>query len=321
MSILVAHAPARLAEPTEGRGRLRLLDRVLNELEEESERGETTVSDDLAKRAGCLVAGIVPDALIRDAIDLVFLEQERTLAPSGSDSLHLSSRRKEPKVFAAPDTSLESGEARTLTERIRQRLGNLSLLLLQAHDRRAWSALGYRTWEAYVQDELGLSRSRSYELLQHGRVMTALHVAGITAGVTEINPYCASQLEPYLTETIADIKQRLHPDMADSKIKQVVRDVIAKRRMQAVHVAAEARDAHPVIGRAVPHEQQSIGLVDRLRQVAQSVLELPSDLDLFAAIDETDADTLSAVQVAAERMADIARQLARRRSRQLAEAS
>jgi hypothetical protein len=184
MSTLVAHSPSRLTEPTEGRGRLRLLDRVLNELEEESERGETTVSDELAKRAGCLVAGIVPDALIRDAIDLVFLEQERTLAPSSSESLHLSSRRKEPKVFAAPDTSLESGEARTLTERIRQRLGNLSLLLLQAHDRRAWSALGYRTWEAYVQDELGLSRSRSYELLQHGRVMTALHVAGITAGVT-----------------------------------------------------------------------------------------------------------------------------------------
>jgi hypothetical protein len=321
MSTLIAHSPSRLAEPSEARGRLKRLDRVLNELEEESERGETTVSDELAKRAGCLVAGIVPDALLRDAIDLVFLEQERTLGPSASDSVHVSSPRKEPRVFAAPDTSLESGEARTLTERIRQRLGNLSLLLLQAHDRRAWSALGYPTWEKYVLDELGLSRSRSYELLQHGRVMTALHTAGITAGVTEINPYCASQLEPHLTETIADIKRRLHPDMPDSKIRHVVREVIAKNRIQAVHVATEAQDAHRLVTRAVPREQTSVGLVDRLRQVAQSVLELPSDLDLFAAIDDTDADSLSAVQAAAERMADIARQLARRQSRQLAEAS
>jgi hypothetical protein len=320
VTTLVAHTPSRLAELSPGRGRLRLLDRVLNELEEESERGETTVSDELARRAGCLVAGIVPDGLIRDAIDLVFLEQERSLGQSG-DALQAASRRRELKVFAAPDTTLESGEARTLTERIRQRLGNLSLLLLQAHDRRAWSALGYRSWEKYVQDELGLSRSRSYELLQHGRVMTALHAAGITAGVTEINPYCASQLEPHLSETIADIKMRLHPDMAESKVKQVVRDVIAKKRSQAIQVAPEPQAATPIVSPTVVQGRESHSVVDRVRQVAQSVLDLPCDSDLFAAIGEADADGLSAVQAAAERMAEIARQWARRRSRQLAEAS
>lgn len=321
MSTVVARTAPPFADLSGGRGRLRLLDRVLNELEEECERGHTTVSDELAKRADGLVAGIVPDALIRDAIDLVFLEQERTLGPAASGAARVSSRRKDPKVFSAPDTSLESGEARTLTERIRQRLGNLSLLLLQAHDRRAWAALGYQSWEKYVQDELGLSRSRSYELLQHGRVMTALHAAGITAGVTEINPYCASQLEPHLTETIADIKQRLHPDMADSKVKQVVRDVIAKKRMEAVHVASEAQPAQPSVTRTMLQGPTSISFLDRLRQVAQSVLELPPDSDLFAAIDDADADSLSAVQAAAERMAEIARELAGRRNRRLAEAS
>lgn len=65
-------------------------------------------------------------------------------------------------------------EARELTERIRDGLTLTWQLVVEAHDRRAWKAMGYPSFRRWVEGELNMSRGHAYRLLDHGRVMQAL---------------------------------------------------------------------------------------------------------------------------------------------------
>lgn len=90
----------------------------------------------------------------------------------------------------AVSADLTKQEAKALTDRIRDSIEKTYELVLRAYERKAWKALGYKTWEAYVQTEFDMSRRRSYQLLDQGRVIRAIeeavgenvqHVAQITA--------------------------------------------------------------------------------------------------------------------------------------------
>jgi len=61
-----------------------------------------------------------------------------------------------------------------LTERIRVTVEDVWSLLLEAHNGRAWEALGYPNWREYAQQEFDFSRSQPYRLLDQGRVIQAL---------------------------------------------------------------------------------------------------------------------------------------------------
>src|SRR2546423_10056480 len=101
---------------------------------------------------------------IRNAISIVLREQEPLL-------------RFRPPQGSSPDDAedirepLDERTAGVLTDRIRHAKEQVCLLLLEAHERRAPAALGYRSWGDYVRMELGLSRRRSYELLDQARVV------------------------------------------------------------------------------------------------------------------------------------------------------
>lgn len=68
---------------------------------------------------------------------------------------------------------LTADEARDLTARIRQQAQSLWLLVTEAHDRKAWQALGYEAWATYVRVELQMSQSRAYQLVDTGHVARA----------------------------------------------------------------------------------------------------------------------------------------------------
>jgi hypothetical protein len=57
--------------------------------------------------------------------------------------------------------------------RIRSELDNLWSLLLEAHDRKAWHALGYPTWRDYVQAELP-----DMDILDREQIIQAIEAAG-----------------------------------------------------------------------------------------------------------------------------------------------
>jgi hypothetical protein len=80
---------------------------------------------------------------------------------------------------------LDRADATALTQRIRTTADGLCDLLLEAHDGKAWKALGYKTWNDYVKAEFDMSRRNSYRLLKQARVGHELetfvpHAAQIT---------------------------------------------------------------------------------------------------------------------------------------------
>lgn len=80
---------------------------------------------------------------------------------------------------AEPGAYLASGrmsraDARRLTDEIRGTANRLWMLVAIAYDRSAWRALGYDSWKRYVVEELEISESRSYQLIDTGRVMLAI---------------------------------------------------------------------------------------------------------------------------------------------------
>lgn len=72
---------------------------------------------------------------------------------------------------------LSETEATKLTKKIKIAVDDLWALLIQAHEGKAWKALGYSTWEAYVSAEFSMSRQRSYQLLDQGKVIKAVREA------------------------------------------------------------------------------------------------------------------------------------------------
>lgn len=105
-------------------------------------------------------------------------------------------------------TAITPDEARSLTDRIRAAAEHLHSLLLEAHEREAWRALGYPTWRAYATAEFGMSQSHAYRLLDHGRVVRALEQAA-GSPIGEISELAAREIKPHLADVTTEIHDRI----------------------------------------------------------------------------------------------------------------
>jgi hypothetical protein len=159
---------------------------------------------------------------IADAMEAIFHQQERDLLDASGAS------RSEGPVSREDLDLLSESEARSLTETIRNRLnGDVSMLLLEAHDHRAWMPLGHHSWEQYVRREFGLSRRRSYELLEHANVVRSIMAAAGMCGIPHIKPYTSSRLKPNLDTVLETIRQKASGLQADD-VPGVVDGVLAE---------------------------------------------------------------------------------------------
>lgn len=126
-------------------------------------------------------------------------------------------------------------EARRLTDEIRGAAERVWSLLLEAHERQAWMALGYSTWADYVKAEFNMSRSRSYQMLDQGRVIKAIEeVTGVSTNV-DISEAAARDLKPRLEEVKADLAASL-ADVATvdpEAVSAAVNDMVERQREQA----------------------------------------------------------------------------------------
>lgn len=146
-------------------------------------------------------------------------------------------------------------EAQVLTDRIRQNVDQLWALLLDAHDRRAWKAMGYQTWGEYVGAEFAMGRQRSYQILDQGRVIEAIReVAGVSttgrqndvrgAPRTKSNPALgidiserdARDIKPDLPAVTEDIRTRVE---AGQDPQKAVAEVVADKRAEKAQAKAE----------------------------------------------------------------------------------
>lgn len=110
---------------------------------------------------------------------------------------------------ATVDMTLD--EARAITDRIKATTEELWSLLLTAYEGKAWRALGYSDWAAYVAGEFSMSRRRSYQLIDQGVVIRELAAAsgqGVNHG-TQITERAARDIKPHLALVTEEIRERV----------------------------------------------------------------------------------------------------------------
>jgi hypothetical protein len=108
-----------------------------------------------------------------------------------------------------PD-ELSKAEAKKLTKKIKEATDHLWYLLVGAREGKAWRALGYPTWDAYVKAEFGMGRSRSYQLLDQGKVVEALRDAtGDLSTDVDISEAAARDIKADLPDVVEEIRTRV----------------------------------------------------------------------------------------------------------------
>jgi hypothetical protein len=235
-------------EPSGRRWRMKQLDLCLNELEEANADGNEIVSGVIAARWRQSVPQLTAGIPIVQGLDIIFrLQRDEMASTRGSGSI----QEQEPRPIVRRTTGgvsplsesgesngaeLDFDEASQLTEQIKSSLGHSSHLLLAAHEGRAWRALGHKTWESYVVRELGLSRRRSYELLDQARVARSIAAIAGLGGIPHISAYAAEQLKPVLDEVLETIRQRLHGADSSLDSRRVVEEVVRTARQSIASV-------------------------------------------------------------------------------------
>lgn len=305
------------------RDQLKVLDACLAELESANQRGEEILSRSLAAKLRAHVPDLVHGIPISQALNTVFEAQQpylrRQAENRSADSRHDLHRGQEPHVsLGAPvNATLSKSEAEALTNRIKKSLKDLCPLLCEAHARRAWSSLGYRSWEQYVRHEFGMSRSRSYEILEQGRVLRAIQEAAGLTRLPDLSPYAALQVKPHLVQVIAEVQRRLRANRAPIDIDGVVSEVVDAARKDWKTTARPSGWGNGPTGRGVQdHDtgetdnlRASISVVDPngLRQAVTLLASLPRAAECLAQIPSDQRPDLTDVRRASSWLNDFIR--------------
>lgn len=124
-------------------------------------------------------------------------------------------------------------EAREITDRIKGAAESIWSLLLEAHEKKAWAALGYATWELYVRAEFDMGRQYAYRLLDQARVIREIGAVS-PMGDIEISEREAREIKPVLTEVKEAVAERVAalPEPTPEAVKETVREVVTEKREQ-----------------------------------------------------------------------------------------
>lgn len=114
-------------------------------------------------------------------------------------------------------------EAMQLTNDIKSTSTALYVLLKRAHDTKAYSAMGYKTWTEYIENEFDFSRTRSYQLINQANVIEVINEAsGVEIYLTESEARSIKKRLPEITEKLRDVKDIDNEDEAIEKTKQII---------------------------------------------------------------------------------------------------
>lgn len=125
--------------------------------------------------------------------------------------------------FATPPLTKE--EAEVLTENIRSATNVLYILIKRAHAGKAWKALGYGSFQAYVKEEFQLSRSYAYKLLDQATVIEAIQAAAPEGTEVYVTESASRTLKGSLPELVSEIESRTE-GVSPEEASDIVREVI-----------------------------------------------------------------------------------------------
>jgi hypothetical protein len=113
-----------------------------------------------------------------------------------------------------------------LTQRIKSTSSELWDLLLEAHQGKAWRALGYLSWRDYVGSEFQMSRSRAYQLVDQAIVIAEIEAAAGASTSVDISEAAARDLKPHLPDVVDAVKDRIISGVEpDAAVRAVVAEV------------------------------------------------------------------------------------------------
>lgn len=122
---------------------------------------------------------------------------------------------------------LNENEARDITEKIKGTTNLLFLLIKRAHAGKAYKALGYSSFESYVNEEFNYSRSYAYKLLNQANVIEAIESVAPEGTEVYVGELTARGLKSTLPELLEDIEERTvdaSPEDAQRLIEEAIRD-------------------------------------------------------------------------------------------------
>lgn len=123
------------------------------------------------------------------------------------------------------DRELTEDEATELTENIRSTGEVLYVLVSRAHAGKAHLALGYSSFESYVKEEFGMSRSRAYQLIGQANVIKEISEAVPEGTEISISEAAARDLKGMLDKVVPSIAERtgnLSPEEAGKVVQDTV---------------------------------------------------------------------------------------------------
>lgn len=182
-------------------------------------------------------------------------------------------------------------EAKEITEAIRSAATATYILLAQAHEGKAYKALGYETWASYVKEEFEISPQRSYQLLDLSKVIKTIEGSapeGTDVKLTEAQARDIKRELPKITERIVEETKDLSPDEARDKISDIIdeaRDEAAEQKKYDDKAAAQKE--------AELEQAEEDGYHKALEDVADQMLEA----DATTRLGDTADDEMIEVEV------------------------
>lgn len=167
--------------------------------------------------------------------------------------------------IASPD--MDEVEAREVTEAIRSAATATYILLAQAHEGKAYKALGYETWADYVRDEFEISSQRSYQLLDLSKAVKMIEAAapeGTVVKLTEAQARGIKKELPKITEQVAEATRGKTPEEAEEEIDRIVGDIRDQKKADEKAIAEK---------QAAIDEAEAEGYSKGLEAAADALLE------------------------------------------------
>jgi hypothetical protein len=130
--------------------------------------------------------------------------------------------------LAVDESEMSKDEALEITEAIRSAATATYILLSQAHEGKAYKALGYSTWADYVKTEFDISSQRSYQLLDLSKTIDAIEAAtpeGTQVRLTEAQARDIKRELPRITQIIKEETADRTPEEASETVDRIVEDI------------------------------------------------------------------------------------------------
>jgi hypothetical protein len=184
---------------------------------------------------------------------------------------------------------LSESEARQLTEKIKEAAEKLWSLLYDAHEGRAWSALGYETWTEYVRVEFNMSKQRSFQILDQARVIYAINGSihestGVDSTSVEVSEAVARDLKPHMPEVLDRVRERTDGAPRE-EIARIVAEVVQEERLR-INDAKESKEnlERAQEGMSFPGEKDRVDTIWNLYEAIDKLGKLPSSSTVAAMI-------------------------------------